>query len=232
MKTLAKIIAFLIAAPIVLLVGAFVVGTLYQNWFTYAHHFRMTVEVETPEGVKSGSSVLKASYAEAPEWVAGLQQGRLNSSLSGEAVFVDLGGGKNVVALIAQGQKAELWMSPDLAARAIRGDKQLDVGWFRDAPIWSGSADLSPPMMPTFATFGDVTKPETAKVIDPTQLGSTLGPGIRLKRVWVEFVVGPRTEKIESIFPWLQDKKNTSYPDWLRFDDNVRSVLGNLKQGR
>src|ERR1700682_3493021 len=58
------------------------------------HKYRLTVEVETPEGVKSASGVMAVhpdrSYS---------RGGRTQAK--GDAVFVDLGRGKNLVALLA-----------------------------------------------------------------------------------------------------------------------------------
>jgi hypothetical protein len=59
-----------------------------------AHKYRLTVEVETPEGRKSASGVLAVhpdrSYSR-----------RGQTRTLGDAVFVDLGQGKNLVALLA-----------------------------------------------------------------------------------------------------------------------------------
>src|SRR5262245_25135435 len=62
------------------------------------HKYRLTVEVETPEGGKSASSVLAVhpdrSYS---------RGGRTRTA--GDAVFVDLGNGRNLVALLAHVDK-------------------------------------------------------------------------------------------------------------------------------
>src|ERR1700750_1561841 len=59
------------------------------------HKYRLTVEVETPEGIKSASGViavhLDRSYSHG---------GRTQAK--GDAVFLDLGNGRNLVALLAQ----------------------------------------------------------------------------------------------------------------------------------
>ena len=58
------------------------------------HKYRLTVEVETPEGIKSASGVVAVhpdrSYSRGG-----------HTRTVGDAVFVDLGGGKNLVALLA-----------------------------------------------------------------------------------------------------------------------------------
>src|SRR5262249_19073958 len=58
------------------------------------HKYRLTVEVETSAGVKSASSVLAVT----PD--RGYSRGG-NTRTSGDAVVVDLGGGKSLVALLA-----------------------------------------------------------------------------------------------------------------------------------
>ena len=62
------------------------------------HKYRLTVEVETPEGIKSASGVLAVH----PD--RGYSR-RGQTRTMGDAVFVDLGGGKNLVALLAHVDK-------------------------------------------------------------------------------------------------------------------------------
>src|SRR6201987_5441580 len=58
------------------------------------HKYRLTVEVETPAGIKAASGVLAVTPDRG-------YSNRGKSLPSGEAVFVDLGEGKNLVALLA-----------------------------------------------------------------------------------------------------------------------------------
>lgn len=77
---------------------------------TSHHRFRLTVNVETPTGLRSGSSVMETVVERQPGWF-GLRGGHLTiPSLVGEAVFVDLGStldGKpiNLIALLAWGNR-------------------------------------------------------------------------------------------------------------------------------
>jgi|GraSoiStandDraft_30_1057271.scaffolds.fasta_scaffold21855_2 hypothetical protein len=79
---------------------------------TSKHRFRLTVNVETPSGTRSGSSVMEAVVNRQPGWF-GLKSGMIShASLDGEAVFVDLGKtaeGKpiNLIALLAWGPLGE-----------------------------------------------------------------------------------------------------------------------------
>lgn len=78
---------------------------------TSHHRFRLTVNVETPTGLRSGSSVMETVVERQPGWFGLHSGGHLTiPSLVGEAVFVDLGStldGKpiNLIALLAWGNR-------------------------------------------------------------------------------------------------------------------------------
>lgn len=86
MKTL-KIIALVTVA----LSAAFLWG-----FPTNSHRYRLTVDVDTPEGVRSAPSVIEVERNDA--WVL-IAQGANFYRVHREAVFVDLDGGRNLVAL-------------------------------------------------------------------------------------------------------------------------------------
>src|ERR1700737_5323874 len=78
--------------PLALLATLFIGDQIRIN--RPGHKYRLTVEVETPEGVKSASDVMAVhpdrSYSRGG-----------HTRTVGDAVFVDLGGAKNLVALLA-----------------------------------------------------------------------------------------------------------------------------------
>src|SRR5258705_7940359 len=78
--------------PVVLLAALFVGDQIRIN--RPGHKYRLTFEVETPQGRKSASGVLAVH----PD--RGYSRGGHTRTV-GDAVFVDLGGGKNLVALLA-----------------------------------------------------------------------------------------------------------------------------------
>ena len=94
-----------------ILIGLAVSVAVWWLWTIYyfpywPFRYKVTVEVQTPGGLKSGSSVMQTDYGlSATGFVLG---GALfNYTFDGEAVFVDLGDGKNVVlTLQAEGSRA------------------------------------------------------------------------------------------------------------------------------
>src|ERR1700687_3111523 len=78
--------------PLALLAALFIGDQIWIN--RPGHKYRLTVEVDTPEGTKWASNVLSVhahrGYTRS-----------VHTATKGDAVFVDLGGGKNLVALLA-----------------------------------------------------------------------------------------------------------------------------------
>lgn len=95
-----------------LFIGVAVVPLLADlGFWTQEIRYRVTLEIDTPEGVKTGSSVIGVQRSD-PPGVVGLglvlryfiAGGRLYPArFHGDAPFVDLGGGKNVIMLIGEG---------------------------------------------------------------------------------------------------------------------------------
>jgi hypothetical protein len=83
----------------VLLVATF----LYYKFAypTYTYRYRMTAEVETPEGLKTGSSVVEINTAQWPECLRGLFGGHTsNTKIKGEGSSVEIDKGKFLFVLL------------------------------------------------------------------------------------------------------------------------------------
>jgi hypothetical protein len=86
---------------------AAVVVALIGGWIWYInqpdHYYRLGIEVETPDGVKSAANTFAVyqGYTSGPPETRGLHR-----RLKGDAVFLDLGNGHNIVALLAHGPQA------------------------------------------------------------------------------------------------------------------------------
>lgn len=67
------------------------------------YHYRITVEIDTPEGVRSGSSVISV-YRERcigfPDFHHGTGGDECRNVAKGEAAYIDLGGNKHLIALL------------------------------------------------------------------------------------------------------------------------------------
>jgi hypothetical protein len=173
------------------------------------HKYRLTVEVETPEGRKSASGVMAVhpdrSYSRGGQ-----------TRTAGDAVFVDLGGGKNLVALLAHvDNKLELDGMNYVALRAYTaaGGKRVS---FNEMSRLSGAVPVKDALIPVLVTFGDPANPATARNVPPADAEAILGKGYRLQGITAEVVPNgywpldfggvlgePVTRGIRTKLPWL-----------------------------
>jgi len=223
MSKVLKIVGVIVLIIIAIPAGCVLSAGLYQEWFTYTHRYRLTIEVETPAGVRSSSSVIEVSIQEKATWVP--QTGGVLTSVRGEAVFVDLGNGRHVIATLGFGPVGTEdkigWLATEtLGPTHASAEARTNGKLWREASSWRGRADLSPANIPTLVTFSDLNDPKTARVVRLDDFEQMFGEGIRFKRAFVEMVpmgtwpfnalgwpsalVGePVTRGIEKRLPWL-----------------------------
>lgn len=88
-------------SPLVVVIAALL---LFVGWVSIArpdHKYRLTFDVVTPQGLVSASNVM-AVYLD--DFSIGPIGGGIG--MKGDAVFVDLGGGKNFIAILTHGRTA------------------------------------------------------------------------------------------------------------------------------
>ena len=179
------------------------------------HKYRLTVEVETPEGVKSVSGVMAVhpdrSYSRGGK-----------TSTKGDAVFVDLGGGKNLVVLLAHIDKSlELDEINYVALRAYKAAGQ-NVS-FNQMSRMTGTVPVTGEVIPVLVSFADPADPATARLVPSDNTEAALGTGIRLCGISAEVVPNgvwpldfggplgdPVTRGIEARLPWLNGADNAA----------------------
>lgn len=188
---------------------------------TFTYRYRLTVEVDTPKGVKSGSSVIETTLQNnhGVKW-APMEARKFASYVRGDAVFVDLGQGRHVIALLAMGKAAQ----GDLDFRTIVLGS-LGVRWWDPALVLPALTDavdrravLEVPsaFLPTLVMFRDLGNPVTAKIIEPDAFDFVFGAGHSLRRVTVQMVPmgwwplnalglygASVTREIEQKLPWV-----------------------------
>jgi hypothetical protein len=105
----------------------------------------------------------------------------------GDAVFVDLGGGKNLLALLAHIDKSvELDGMNYVALRAynVAGRKVS----FNDMSRMTGAVPVTGALIPVLVTFTNPDDPATARAVPPDDLEAALGKGFRLHGISAEVV--------------------------------------------
>ncbi len=164
----------------VLLLAAIVIGDQIRI-HRPDHKYRLTVEVETPLGLRASSGVMSVH----PD--RGYTKGG-SIQTKGDAVFLDLGNGKNLVSLMAhRGDRGiDLDEINYVAVRAFGAAGQRAV--FRQMDRVTGSVPVAGAVVPVLATFTDVSDPATMRELKPDDIAAVLGAGFRLKGLSVEIV--------------------------------------------
>ena len=171
------------------------------------HKYRLTVEVETPEGLKSAKGVI-AVHPDRGYSRSG------HTTTKGDAVLVDLGGGKNLVALLAhRDNTVDLDGMNYVALRAYKAAGQ-NVS-FNEMSRMTGAVPVTGALIPILVSFTDLSNPATARTVPPDNLAAVLGQGFRLHRMTAEVVPNgiwpldfggrlgePVTRGIEAKLPW------------------------------
>jgi hypothetical protein len=205
-------------------------GYIQINHPTCTFRYKLTAEVMTPEGLKSGSSVLEVSYQMSNGWLPD-SRGKHIDSLRGEAVYVDMGNGRNIFVTLGtldSNRPSPGWFHTNPFREP--GEYDLMVGSLD--PIWlpvkvfrlgraegkelemckriykfngSQQTPINSNNLPTLVTFSDLHQPDTALVVNPNNLVTNFGVGHSIVAK-IEISNEPVTLKIDRILPWLQDQ--------------------------
>ena len=186
-------------------------------------HYRLKVEVDTPQGVRSGSSVIWVKAVRNPNWVNPEGRG-IRTLFRGEAVAIDLPNGRTLFALLrsVSGNRdapAEWPVTSfddilDPQADFVDNVKQLsqvtrsDV--MRPLPkteytLPNGGEDI--PVLPLLVTFKNINDPGSVVRVDADDLAASFGAGYRLKAITAEISSGPVTTGIEKKLDWLNSTR-------------------------
>lgn len=178
------------------------VVVLYElKYPTYSYRYRMTVNVEVDGQVRSGSSVIEVRVSKQLQFLPDVNP--LEYRERGEAVFVDLGNGRNIVALLASGAFAESYGYAAFLVTKHFKMNLLDGRQLASLPSLRGKWELARDELPTFATFINPNDPATLRLVSIDQLEQTFGPGAHWRGAVIELTTDPVTSAIESKLPWV-----------------------------
>jgi hypothetical protein len=217
-----------IGTPVALLLG--VIGIFWFNFYNIQVRYRLTVEVQDGDQIKTGSSVIEASYDIQPTWTWSGPGNR--TPVVGYAPTVNLGS-KGMLFLTFQnaahtGEQIiernnhvfcagndmyclpfEAYGEPgtgvatDYSKRNVPLEKLLRESGPRDVPFAA---------LPRLVRFRDINDPRTIIDLSPNNLAASFGPGVTLKRVVLQLTTDPITPPPEIWPEWLNVRgRNTQF---------------------
>jgi hypothetical protein len=211
-----------------ILAGLVILGIGYL-WFSFHDihvRYRLTLEVRDGDQIKTGSSVVEASYNIQPDWIWSGPDTSVR--IVGYAPTVDLG------------EKGSLFLTFANVARTpaqrVERNGQVSCG-FDDAGCLpfaayhkpgvsadfsqrkaalhellrqSGPRDVPFAVLPGLVRFRDINDPHTLMRISPFDLAGSFGRGVELKRVILQLTDDPVTPQPESWPQWLTIRRHNT----------------------
>ena len=192
--------------------------------------YKLTLAVDTPEGVKTGFSVV-----EMDAWDVSIPARGTMSRAKGEAVYVGLGeGARPIVAAMGpyRPQKGGFrWGEgkPDIdgllllyGEPAKREETLIDR--IRRLASMRGPRALTASELPDLVTFADINDPRSFLRVDPHDLPAALGRGVKWNSITIEITNEPLTTGIEKKLPWLNNLRTTLSGKTFTADEDIPSA--------
>lgn len=177
------------------------------------YRYKMTVQISTPDGIREGSSVLE-KRAQRRASFPGPEHGGVFGYVVGEAIRIDLGGGRAAYALLAEGNSTA---GDDIVQNAIIRQKILgNIRYNKiEYPTLSSKISsanykisLEKEFYPLTVLFLDEKNPYTMENIKNNKYE------YKLTNVIIESTKEKITHKIENNIPWI------NHPEKFRKDKN------------
>ena len=236
---------------VVLFVSAWLLWLGPPNFLypTYEHRYRLTIEVKVDDKIHRGSGVIQTSALAKPKQRFEQSPGG-RIKLSGDAVYIDIGGGKTLFAILAHGAKGnEGSLMSQLAIKVFDPPKCKGGYCFHEIAKMSGKRAVPVTHLPTLVTFTDVKDPKTAEVVFATErdkrsrgrlrniavdrFDELFGGKVRLHKAWIELTKDSITRGIEKKLPWFGKTPRTELTALRRMSKRFRytPVYGHFRIG-
>ena len=192
---------------------------------------KVTVEVATPAGPISASSVMAVKCGSSPKWAPGAGAGGMGCQVRGEAVPVEIAPGNVLFALLKAAPGSTNYPAK-VAYHVFFPNRELTTVEERGDQLARGIQGVQPlpkKNYPLLVTFTDITDPKTVQQVDPENLAATFGPGVSLKRITLEITDEPVTAGRIEKFDFLKIfKVEANLLGLKRFDKNYPDPINYL----
>jgi hypothetical protein len=177
-----------------------------------SYRYKLTLAVNTPDGVKRGSGVAEMEFFD-----VGIPARGTMHKLTGEAIYLDLGPGRRpLIALLthhfhSKDVRVDPWVQDggptEHLLERLYGLKYAYpmtlLGYVSQIARMRGAHEISPNDLPNLVTFADINDPKTVMEIDPNDLQATLGAGVSWNKITFEITDEPITKAIVRKLPWI-----------------------------
>jgi hypothetical protein len=186
---------------------------------------KLTVEVDTPNGVRTGAAVVRVDISYGRQWPSG---NALASGLTGEAAIVEVAPGRYLFALLDGAGATENLPSWAWYGAFTEQEEDDPAAKFARIERLRGAQPVPPMKYPRLATFADLSDPKTVKLVDPKNLAAAFGNGFALRRITLEITDEEVTKgEVEKVLGWMTTQRlklrptNKRYAKDLTFEEEL-----------
>lgn len=232
MKYVLTIVMVMLVGGIVYALKDYVVPTTWR--------YKITVEIETPEGVKSGSAVREVRARKNIARFLNPDVNDVTYEVIGEAVVVDLGKRGVLFALVDWDSYEEVYNAFPFSSFDV--DKQLH--YYQTLKV--GSKAQLTTKLPKMITFSDLNRSDTAKIVYWNEainkqnqrdfeyrllnnMESTFGQNVVLKGVFIEMSAERVSKNFDARFNFFRPANNfVSWQRTLKYGDPLAMDRSNF----
>jgi len=217
------------------------------RWETY--RYKLTLAVDTPQGVRSAYNVVEVTTTA----ISVPAQGEY-PTVKGEALYLDING-KPLIALLIKKRHS---LSPPAAGQRLSsapGGHPWWADWEYDSPThmldWLYSPDhphnsyldaigsfgssrdaraLATTQLPDLVTFADVNDPKSVAPVDPDNLEASFGPGVKWSARTIAITADPLTTGLSDKLPWIRTMRGNQFLDGSTLHHNPPPTFANTLQ--
>jgi hypothetical protein len=162
----------LLGLVILILIAVTIKQTAYPK--TTTDKLLLTVEITTPQGIRTGESVIARVRTWQPWYLRLLGWSEWVPNTIGEAAFVELP------------SKRYLFIPLGISDAIPSFNNRSGIGnlmYYFDGSVLNPDGSLNVPYLPKFVTFKDINDATSGFSVDPENLDATFGPGYRLTKL-------------------------------------------------
>jgi hypothetical protein len=179
-------------------------------------NYRLTIEAMTPDGPRIGSGVIQVSYSSDINVNGGGRKGSME--VTGEAIYLDLGGGKNLVVTlqgdgtgrknVSQSETVSLsakWLPVRIFGIKWAWGDEWSLESQSRAALATGAKEVPLVQLPMVVSFRNPLDPMSVVLLDPQDISEVLGPGYTLSKATIAITDAQPTEAIVKSLPWIEN---------------------------
>ncbi|WP_338426390.1 hypothetical protein [Sphingopyxis kveilinensis] len=207
------------------------------------YRYRLTIEIETPQGLRTGSSVIAVKCG----IVRLSAMGGSGCHARGEAVTVDMPDGQTLFALLRGKDDPDLAnylaSSPVMPRSAKADSHDRDEQWRRRAEFLAQPRQIprtvkggpsgreSVDNYPMMILFEDNKDPAGVKIVEPDRLELGFGYPASINSITVQLTEAPVTRRLHNKISWINGSmiKDQSY--WQKLPYESRIAISGLQRG-